>query len=257
MGVSPYTTRYQHWCRRVGLLPDQEITPAMQRGTQLEPIALAEFEKEMGLFMAPTVRMSRTVPWMIASLDGLSLDGKIAVEIKCPGRETHQLALDGKVPDKYIYQLQHQMLVLNVDLMYYFSFDGRKGKTLEVRKDAALQEKLLSALQEFWLSILNFEPPELTERDYIQKTDADWAIMANRWKQIRTDIKKLEQEEEDCRNAFVHMANQQNAQGFGVRLQAMPRKGNVDYTKIPELTGVNLEQYRKPATKIIRLTEVK
>lgn len=257
MKVSPYTTPYQLWCRKLGLIPDQEQTGAMIRGHDLEPIALAEFEKEMGLFMAPVVRVSRTTPWMSASLDGLDLNGEIAVEIKCPNRETHKIALEGKVPEKYIYQLQHQMLVLNVDFMFYFSFDGQKGVSLKVNRDERLQEALFLCESRFWSSIQNFEPPELNDRDYIQKTDADWASMANEWKRVRTEIKVLEQKEEGYRNALIHMANKQNAQGAGVRLQTVPRKGLVDYSKVPELIGVNLDQYRKEASQTFRITEVK
>jgi putative phage-type endonuclease len=257
MGISPYVTPYQLWCRKLGFMPDAEMTGAMQRGHALQPFALAAFEKEMGLFMTPVVLESRTTPWMSASLDGLDLDGKIAVEIKCPNRETHQIALNGKVPDKYIYQLQHQMMVLNVDLMYYFSFDGLKGVTLEVTRDDSLCEALFLHEERFWSSIQNFDPPELNDRDYIQKTDANWAALANRWQQIRTDLKKLEQEEEDCRNALIHMANQQNAEGCGIRVQTVPRKGLVDYTKVPELIGVDLNAYRKPSSKAVRISEVK
>ena len=112
MGVSPYETPYQLWCRKLGLLPEPDMTGAMQRGHDLEPLALAEFERQLGLFMRPTVRVSKTTPWMMASLDGLCLDDKVAVEIKCPNLETHQIALDGKVPDKYIYHNQHHHIDL-------------------------------------------------------------------------------------------------------------------------------------------------
>lgn len=257
MGVSPYSTPYQLWARKLGLMEEQEINSAMQRGKDLESVALAKFEDEMGLFMAPMVVVSEEHPWMMASLDGLSFDRKIAVEIKCPNRETHQMALNGQVPDKYIYQLQHQMLVLNLDFMYYFSFDGQNGVTLRVEKDPTLCNSLFSMEQKFWLSILNKEPPELCERDYIQKTDENWLTLANRWKQIRDRTKELEQEEERVKSALIYLADQQNAQGGGIRVQTVSRKGVVDYSKVPELKGVDLEQYRKPITQTFRITEVK
>lgn len=257
MNVSPYSTPYQLWCRKLGLIPEPEMTGAMQRGHDLEPLALAEFERQMGLFMSPTVRVSSAIPWMSASLDGLDLNEEIAVEIKCPNSKTHQMAIEGKIPDKYIYQLQHQMLVLNVEFMYYFSFDGREGVSLKINRDERLQEALFLCESRFWSSIQNFEPPELNDRDYIQKTDANWASMANEWKRVRTEIKELEQKEESYRNALIHMANKQNAQGAGIRLQAVPRKGVVDYSKVPELKGIDLEPYRKETTQTFRLSEVK
>ncbi len=257
MGSSPYVTPYQLWVRKKGLIPDVEMTPAMQRGKDLEPIALAEFEEIHNIFMTPKVFVSEEYPWMMASMDGVSLCGKVAVEIKCPGKKNHELALSGKIPEEYIYQLQHQMIVLKLDSMLYFSFDGQKGVTLVAKKDPVLAEKCIFHTHAFWQSILNDEPPELCERDYTQKIDNDWAIVANRRKQIRSKIKELQKEEEDCDNTLIHMANKQNAEGAGIRVQAYYRKGRVDYNKVPELIGVDLEPYRKPATQVFSITECK
>jgi hypothetical protein len=47
---------------------------------------------------------------------------------------------------------------------------------------------------------------------------------------------------------------------FGARIQTISRKGNVDYSRIPEIEGVNVEDYRKPGTsyqKIYHGKEVK
>jgi putative phage-type endonuclease len=256
MGESPYATPYQLWVRKKGLIPEPMMTSAMQRGKDLEPLALMEFEEKHNIFMAPKVFVSDEYPWMMASMDGVSLDGKIAVEIKCPGRETHEMALAGTVPKKYIWQLQHQMIVMKLDSMLYFSFDGQKGVTLVVKRDLSLCDKLISVERAFWSSILNDEPPELNERDYTQKTDQNWLDMANRWKQIRNQIKELEQDEENTRSALLYLANQQNAEGGGIRVQTSYRKGRVDYNQIPELSGIDLEQYRKPSTQTFCVREV-
>lgn len=256
MGSSPYVTPYQLWVRKKGLIPDVEMTPAMQRGKDLEPIALAEFEEIHNIFMTPKVFVSEEYPWMMASMDGVSLCGKVAVEIKCPGKKNHELALCGKIPEEYIYQLQHQMIVLKLDSMLYFSFDGQKGVTLVAKKDPVLAEKCIFHTRAFWQSILNDEPPELCERDYTQKTDQNWLDLANRWKQIRNKIKELEQDEENTRSALLYLADKQNAQGGGVRVQTSYRKGRVDYNAIPELQGIDLEQYRKPASQTFCIREI-
>lgn len=257
MGESPYATPYQLWARKTGLMPNVQMTPAMQRGKDLEPIALAEFEEKHNIFMTPKVFVSEEYPWMMASMDGVSLCGKVAVEIKCPGKKNHELALSGKIPEEYIYQLQHQMIVLKLDSMLYFSFDGQKGVTLVAKKDPVLAEKCIFHTHAFWQSILNDEPPELCERDYTQKIDQNWLDLADRWKQIRNKIKELEQDEENTRSALLHLADKQNAQGGGIRVQSSYRKGRVDYSKVPELIGLDLEPYRKPATQVFSIIEFK
>ena len=46
-----------------------------------------------------TIEMN--INWMIASLDGIDIDNKTLVEIKCPGEIDHSCAMDGQVPEKY------------------------------------------------------------------------------------------------------------------------------------------------------------
>jgi putative phage-type endonuclease len=256
MNASPFCTPYQCWARKLKLIPEQKETDAMRRGKELEPIALAEFEKEHDIFMFPSVYVSDEYPWMMASVDGISCDGQTVVEIKCPGKTTHSIALEGNVPEMYNWQLQHIMIVLKLKSMYYFSFDGFRNKSILVNRDDALCEKLIEAEKKFWSSMLNFEQPVLNERDYLQKTDENWLTMANRWKQIRNRIKELEQEEESVRSALIYLADQQNATGGGIRVQTVSRKGLVDYTKVPELQGVDLEKYRREGTQTIRIMEV-
>lgn len=50
----------------------------------------------------------------LASLDGITQDGKTILEIKCPrnaGMETYKDALQGEVPENHYMQMQHAMMV--------------------------------------------------------------------------------------------------------------------------------------------------
>ncbi len=255
MGVG-FDTPYQRWQQKLGLV-EKPQSFAMKRGLDLEPIARSEFEKQLNVDVFPQVVINPKYEWQMASLDGLDIDRKIAVEIKCAGQEDHALALSGIVPEKYVPQLQHQMIVLNLKVMYYFSFDGSKGKILEVERDEQYCQELFDKENKFYKSLLNFEAPELTSRDYNKKTDSDWLAMANNWLNVRAKIEILEQEEENYRNALINMADKQSAEGAGIRLQKVYRKGNVDYSKVPELSGVDLERYRKRGSESFRITEVK
>ena len=49
------------------------------------------------------------------------------------------------------------------------------------------------------------------------------------------------------------LANGKSCIGGGIRFARQTRKGNVDYSAIKELEGVNLELYRKPATTYYRI----
>jgi hypothetical protein len=56
--------------------------------------------------------MHDELEWMRASLDGLSFDGSIALEIKCPmSLRDRTVAQQGRVPPQYYAQLQHELEV--------------------------------------------------------------------------------------------------------------------------------------------------
>jgi putative phage-type endonuclease len=122
MGVSPWQTLEQLYLEKVGLSQPQPKNWAMQRGLDLEPAARKAFEVYIDDDVFPELRVHRKYDWMVASLDGVSLDSSIVVEIKCPGKKDHDTALSGKIPEKYYPQLQHQIEVCGVDSMWYFSY---------------------------------------------------------------------------------------------------------------------------------------
>jgi putative phage-type endonuclease len=254
MGVG-FSTPLELWKEKLGLVT-KEVTSRMQRGTDLEPMAREAFIKEQEVFVAPAVIESKEHTWMFASVDGLSYDGKTLVEIKCPNQKDHALALEGKIPEKYFPQLQHQMLVLNLEMMYYFSFDGNQGARVLVYADSEYQRTLIAKERDFYKKLITFEQPELTDRDYIQKTDYDFLHHVHEYRKLLIEEKKIEQLKQTHRDALVHLADKQNVEGGGLRVQQITRRGFVDYSAIPELKSVDLEKYRKPNVESVRISEV-
>jgi predicted phage-related endonuclease len=102
-----------------------------------------------------------------ASLDGFNNLHGVILEIKCPGRADHETALNGRVPDKYYPQLQHQFLACpSAKVAHYYSFDGEKGVTVIVEPNREYMQTLFEAETRFWKCILNDTPPEFTEGDF-------------------------------------------------------------------------------------------
>jgi putative phage-type endonuclease len=119
LGVSPWVTPYQLWCLRTGRT-EQEVTPAMQRGSDLEPTARAAYEQLTGHAMEPVVMVDGDYS---ASLDRLTLAGDLALEIKCPvkGRESEvwQQAAAGILVEPHFWQVQHQLMVSGAGLAHF------------------------------------------------------------------------------------------------------------------------------------------
>ncbi len=254
MGVSPWKSKYQLWEEKVSISVPTYKSASMHRGTEMEPIAREEFTKMTGITVEPEVMFHPSNNFMMASLDGLSKDKKYAVEIKCPGPVDHSVAINNMIPEKYMPQLQHQMEVCGLEMIFYFSFNGSSGKIIEVRRDQAYIDKLVNEEKAFWKCVENFEPPKLTEKDYIERNDPEWIMAAMEWENNNKKMKELEEMDKLHRSRLIELSAGSNCKGSGVTLSRVLRKGNVDYRAIPELKGVDLEQYRGKTIETWRLT---
>jgi putative phage-type endonuclease len=170
MGVSPYKKLDKLYEEKIRCY-ETNTTPWMQRGIDLEPIALEAFEKETGLIMFPCVGEHEN-GWMAASFDGMTIDGDAIVEIKVPGKKDHDLALNGEVPQKYLPQIYHQIHVAGLEMAYYYSFDGTSGIILEVPRDDEFIEKMIAKEFEFWQCLQTLTPPTIEPKTRKRKNAA-------------------------------------------------------------------------------------
>lgn len=251
MGASHWKTRIQLYHEK--LSNDAPFPPneRMQRGIDLEPIARDLFNVKSGWDMKPAVIVN---DWAMASLDGRDNSIGCIVEIKCPGEKDHAIALQGKIPDHYYPQLQHQIWVAGVQIAYYFSFDGVDGVIVKVKRDDEYIEKMIAEEFKFYTCLQQKTPPEPSDEDYIEREDDLWQQCASKWRSVKNSIKDLEMEEEELRKQLIFLSGESNTKGAGISLCQVQRKGNVEYAKIPELKGVDLDKYRKGFINSWRIT---
>lgn len=255
MGVSPWKDVKQLYIEKTNCLeiPDSS-NPAMQRGIDLEPHCLSIFEAETGYLMNPKVLVHPSITYMAASLDGLELDHKCAVEIKCPGLKDHGIALDNAIPEKYIPQLQHQMEVAGLDKIYYMSYaNDNDYKILEVYKDEEYTKNMLQKEAEFWKCVIERTPPESTKPDINEIKSEEFRLAVERHKELLAHSLRFEKDLEESKKKLLEMANFCPAQGFGLQITKVITKGRLDYSNIPELKGVDLEKHRKPSIESWRI----
>lgn len=161
VGLSPWTSREQLLRQKQSPITgtgDYENS-AMSRGKLLEPHARQKYEDLMGWASPPVCVLHPTYDWMRASLDGWNAEKGIPLEIKCPNKDDHTCALEGRVPMKYIPQVHHQLIVTGAKVLHYLSysnyFPAAKSLALVVvPMDNQLQDLLLQAEQEFWAEVL-------------------------------------------------------------------------------------------------------
>lgn len=246
MGHSPWSTPRELWERKVGLRAEKEETEDMRRGKRLEAEARQEFIRIKNIQVEPDVVLHPQMEWMMASLDGINHKLKVIVEIKCTRNfKDHEDVKKGIVPKKYYAQIQHQIECCGYEGAYYQSYNNGESEIIEVSKDQKFIDEMLEEDYKFWKSVKDFDPPEHDFRDFKQMTSIDWEIYASRWLSTKSQIKKLEQEEEDLRKHLIQISGGENAVGSGIKLSKVIRKGIIDYKGVPELIGIDLEKYRK------------
>lgn len=249
MGVSPWKTPLQLYEWYASGSPKEESNFAIERGRDLEPVARAQYEMIHDCDMPPATLVHPEHSFLRASLDGYSAEKKIILEIKCPGREDHAVALSKKIPGKYYAQLQHQMLVSGAEVVHYYSFDGAAGVLVEVARDEDYIEELLKAETLFWERVVSRNPPPLSERDYIEETDYVNLENIQEWRRKKHQVDLLEKDMEELRDHITGRLTHNRVKAFGVKIQKIFKKGSVDYSKIPELKSIDLDKFRKPSSE--------
>jgi putative phage-type endonuclease len=254
LGVSPWTTPYQLWQQKLGLITP-EINHAMLRGTELEPAARAAYERLTGLTMQPLVMVDGEYS---ASLDGLTLAGDRLVEIKCPlkGRDSTlwQAVQQRRLPEFYAWQVQHQLMVTRADIADVYVFDGTEGVVFPVAPDESAWPRIRAAWDAFAPYISEKQAPPLTDRDTRVRDDPEWLEAAARYVALRTAYDELSAKCDEAKTRLVGLASHAKEQGGSVFVTRVWKRGAIDYKCVPELEGVNLEKYRAPSREEYRVT---
>jgi len=244
MKVSPWKTPHELWEEKVFGIEKSFENSSMKRGKDLEETARMEFEKLMGVIVAPDQREHKDLPWMRASLDGIDIDGKVLVEIKCPNRNDHLTAVGKKVPEKYIPQCQHYLEVTGLSGMYYFSFDGTNGVVVEVARDEKYIQNLLAEEKQFWDMVLNKIPPEKIARDIQEIDSLEWELLSEEWKETSVTLSQFEEKEKSLREQLIKASNGISSRGNGISLSFSDVSGGVDYKRgIVEYVNMLKEKY--------------
>lgn len=253
LGLSPWMTPYQLWRVKTGRF-EPPVTQAMQRGTELEPLARQAYEAQTGLVMEPLVLQHGCYS---ASLDGLTLEGELILEVKCPLRGTRsdlwQDVSKGSVPEHYRVQVQHQLMVSGAEMAHLWVFDGQRGLLLEVSRDEALMQRIREGWDAFQPYLEQDRPPPLAEGDTRQRSDAPWQQAAQAFALARRQADEAATALEAAREALLALAQHPKESGAGVTVTRFWKAGSVDYKKVPQLQGVDLEAYRRKGAEEVRI----
>ena len=250
LGESDFMSAHDLWLLKTGQAAPFAGNWATRRGQDAEPEIRGLYETRYGVTLVSPVLEFPEWPVLSASLDGYSKDHGVVVEFKFPSKQKHEQAELGEVPKTYIAQIQAQLLVAECDTAHYVSYNGKEIAVVEVKADKEIQKRILSAAQVFWEYVEKKIPPPggpvILESETLE-------TLATRYKELDKISTQTEMEMKLIKQKLDELVETDSASFYGLHMHRIMRKGAVDYAKIPELKGVNLEQYRKGDTKVLTI----
>lgn len=255
LGVCPWrTARDVYEEKRNGVV--RPANPAMRRGTYLEPVARADYERTVGVVVQPALRVHPALEWLRGSFDGLTIDGDHFLEVKCPGDGTFAtIRATNIIPEHYRPQVQHLFAVSGARTGDFWCWHpDHGGIRIPVERDDAFIATLLEAEEAFWRMVQAGTPPPLPP-GHEERTDAPWLSAAQDYVRSKAIVDEHTGRLDAARELLIAlMGDGIRVTGGGVSLTKYARKGNVQYARVPSLKGVDLDAYRAPATEAVRIT---
>lgn len=233
---------------------------AMRRGIEREAITRQWASEKYRIDFQPAVVVDDD-GWMSASLDGISPDGSVILEVKNTSNtsDTWKAALIGRIEPNYLAQVQEQLLV-SVAIRCLFVVDNGIDTPIAIHviSDPEYQELLIHEWKRFWTHMTDFSPPETGANDITPMDGPEWAVAVSQYRVANVCLKDAEKASEEARKALVAMCGENHAcQGCGLRVRQNYRRGSVEYSKVPELAGIDLNRYRKDGSVVWTINEIK
>jgi putative phage-type endonuclease len=258
VGVSPYMTPHQLWQLKTGRAQPEPPNAAMAWGTRMEPQARLAYEERTGLVMEPLVLVDGEYS---ASLDGLTLDGKLILEVKCPAKgkasALWQAVSAGEIPVHYVYQLQQQLMVSGAELAHLFVWTEDDAILLEHAPDPDSFTILRDSWDMFWHHVGTDTPPPLTDADTVVRTDEAWIAAAQQYIALSAQADEVGDELVEAKKRLLSLARHTSERGAGVAVSTYWRAGTVDLKKLVQTLGIDPEPFRGPARQETRISLTK
>jgi hypothetical protein len=212
-------------------------------------------ERDTGLSFKPKT-WKREGAICRASDDGWSMDENIILEIKCMSKKAHDEASRGFIPEHYRLQVQYNLAVSGAAKCIFASFrpEDETMHKIEVLPDVEEGFALTRFAEEWWAAhVVSDTPPELTAGDFKRIAGHDelvakYRVLKDREAEIARELKALTASLESV------LGDLPGATLDGAKVSRVFRKGNIDYSKIPQLDGLDLEPFRKPGSSYVRVS---
>lgn len=254
MGNNPWRSKFRTWQELVGEVPVFKGNAATERGHRLEPHARSLYNIAYGHYSQPACYVYDELPFILASLDGISRNGKRVLEVKCPGWKTFaKIRETREIPAYYRDNCQQQLLCSNADVLDFFVYyPGEEHISIEVFPDESRMVEIVETLSEFWKWVINKEWPGERPDESVLIDDPEAEPIFTKYRELLDERDKLKADLQDInykldlyKQQVLDFSDSGNCHGYGLKIVEKGRKGFVDYESLLKSHNISAEEKEK------------
>ena len=153
VGLNEYSSAYEVWADKVGILPEKPDTEAMRQGRDFEDYVAARFSEATGQKVRRVNEILHSInyPWAIANIDRKLVGLDEGLECKTTSVLNLRKFQNGEYPAQYYVQCMHYMAVTGWQAMHLAVLVLNKDFLLfRIERDEEEIAALMSAEKNFW-----------------------------------------------------------------------------------------------------------
>lgn len=257
-GVSPYKTKRDYWMEKAEKVMPKEINQYIaNKGHAVEEELRLYYKEKLGMDFTPVCVSYADI--LNCSLDGWNQDTMTMVEFKLVGMKEIRKIEKGEIPVHHNYQVHANMLASGAKkAIYCAGAEDEEGNlitfSVNVEPDYYLQDDIFRECVDFSESLKKGEAPPITAKDTFFITEYDYFSKLEAMHLISNKIKALKEQYDNLKDEVLSSLPHDKVDCGGHKITRYEVKGSVDYKKIPELDGVNIEDYRGKPSKRTKIT---
>ena len=266
LGLNPFNSILRLWEDKTGRIPVEEKENEYTHfGHVMEPVIRKEFERRTGhkVRRSNFILQSEEYSYLLADVDGFTKDedGTPCIFEAKTASEYKKKVWEQGVPEEYVAQVQHYMLVTGFTKAYVAAIAGGNSFYCHVvERDEEFQKVLLEKETAFWACVLDRIPPKPdgaeATKDYLQEKYSkavlstvelpqDAEILAGQYKLIGEEMQRLQKEKTALSNQLKDLMKE-NETGYAGRYTVTwknVQKKSLDTEKVKKELGGDYEQY--------------
>lgn len=278
VGANPYQSAYALWCEKRGITPEFEGNERTRVGAFLEDYVAQRFEEETG----KKVRRSNysyvndDFPWALADIDRFVVGEDSILECKTTSELNMKHFKDGDYPDRFFWQVQHYMAILNKQKAYLAVLIGNSDfRLFTIERNDAEIEAMMALEKAFYECMTSGNPPPLdgsestrealnaqvdnSAEDEPEPADlSDKKQMLDTLEEIEQAISQLEEQRDSIKNQLIQAIGDSwrgTVDGYEVTYKPSSRK-TFDWKKLQkEYPKLTLDPFFK--TSVSRSLKIK